>query len=58
MEEKYRLVYVAVTRARYNIKAFISKYNSQAETIDNANIKTNTKETFDEIDMMLKNIYL
>ena len=58
MEEKYRLVYVAVTRARYNIKVFISKYNSQVETIDNANIKTNTKETFDDIDMMLKNIYL
>lgn len=58
IDEKYRLVYVAVTRARYNIKVFISKFDSQDKFIDNSNISINTKEKFDDIDMMLKDIYL
>lgn len=58
MEEKYRLVYVAVTRAKYNIKVFISKFDAQERFITDSNSKINTKEKFDDIDMMLKNMYL
>ena len=57
-DEKYRLTYVAVTRARYNIKVFISKLGI-ANTQNQIELKeVNTKETFDDVDMMLKNIYL
>jgi len=56
MEEKYRLTYVAVTRAKYNIKVFISKLDTRERFITDS--KINTKEKFDDIDMMLKNIYL
>ncbi len=58
IDEKYRLTYVAVTRARYNIKVFITKFQSQEKFINNTNIGINTKEKFDDIDMMLKNICL
>ena len=58
IDEKYRLTYVAVTRARYNIKVFISKFDTQERFITDSNSKINTKEKFDDIDLMLKNIYL
>ena len=58
IDEKYRLTYVAVTRARYNIKVFISKFDTQERFITDSNSKINTKEKFDDIDLMLKNIYI
>jgi len=58
IDEKYRLSYVAVTRARYNIKVFISKFDLHKSNTAESNASINTKEKFDDIDMMLKNISL
>lgn len=58
IDEKYRLSYVAVTRAKYNIKVFISKFYLHKSNTAESNTSINTKEKLDDIDMMLKNMYL
>ena len=52
-EEKYRLAYVAVTRARKNIKVFLPR---KEETTQNDFIEN--QKDFDAIDNMLKSIQL
>lgn len=51
-EEKYRLAYVAITRARETVKVFIPKKDMtpQCDSID-------TQKNFNAIDDMLKNFY-
>lgn len=55
-DEKYRLTYVAVTRARYDIKIFMSKYS--VTDLSFTKIETNNiKEEFNSIDTMLEYIF-
>jgi len=52
-DEKYRLTYVAITRARKNIKIFIPKFDA-----DNDEQKVlNSVQKHNKIDNMLKNIF-
>ena len=53
-DEKYRLIYVAITRARKNIKIFISKFDTD---IEEQKI-INSVQKHNKIDNMLKNIFL
>ncbi len=61
-EEKYRLLYVAVTRASQDIKIFISALNKTAEVqavaYDKTGDEANTLEKLHNIDEILKNLDL
>jgi len=56
-DEKYRLTYVAVTRARHNIKVFISKKSATSipQRVPAEQI-IDTKNQFEKMDDMLKKI--
>lgn len=55
-DEKYRLLYVAITRASKYIKIFISSFSQ--EKISTTTNSINTAQKFDEIYDILKNINL
>ena len=55
-DEKYRLTYVAITRARKNIKIFIPKFN--ANGFDEEQRVINAVQKHNEIDDMLRNILI
>ncbi|MDQ7060871.1 MAG: AAA family ATPase [Sulfurimonas sp.] len=61
-EEKYRLVYVAITRASQDIKIFISAFDRMSDehgTVNRQKIEgTNTLKQLHEIDDILKNFDL
>jgi hypothetical protein len=54
-DEKYRLTYVAVTRARHDIKIFMSHFNKSYQ-YEPTTKQINMKQEFDNIDNMLKDI--
>ena len=56
MSEKYRLVYVAVTRASKDIKIFIPAFNSNTGYIGNVRDDIDMVENFNIIDTMLGDI--
>ena len=56
MSEKYRLVYVAVTRASKDIKIFIPAFNSNTGYMGNARDDIDMVENFNIIDTMLEDI--
>lgn len=55
-DDKYRLTYVAVTRARFCLKIFMSKDSPKDtfEKLSSQEMKINTKKQFEEVDDMLK----
>lgn len=57
-DDKYRLTYVAVTRARFCLKIFMSKDSPKDtfEKLSSKEIQINTKQQFEEVDDMLKNL--
>lgn len=55
-DEKYRLVYVAITRASQNVKIFIPSFIRRNLKIGNAGDPANTVEKFDSVDELLKKV--
>ena len=55
-DEKYRLTYVAITRARYDIKVFMPKFLKNNTVNESKDVRV--QERFDDIDNMLKKLFL
>ena len=58
MNEKYRLVYVAVTRASKDIKIFIPAFNGSAVSMEHTRDNIDMIETFKSVDAMLSGMEL
>ena len=55
-DEKYRLIYVAITRASQNVKIFIPSFENRIQGIGNAGDPADTAEKSDSVDELPRKV--